>query len=106
MTKVTLTTVETVNRTYEVDAPDEDAARQRLRAFWKDPDMFRDDVVSGPHGETLKNRQILGGTKRSRAADTPQPELPADTLPELPADDDLPSATESDATSEYSTSAP
>jgi hypothetical protein len=41
----TLTTTAQVERTYTVQAKDEDQARARLRTHLADPDMLRDGVV-------------------------------------------------------------
>lgn len=94
MAKHTITTVETVHRTYEVEAPDEASARNRLRLFWKDPDMVREDLVSGPSDEVLQNRQVLSDKAKSQAkrqVSTPTTTEPTSSPAPVVEDDDEPS---------------
>ena len=56
--KVTVETVETVKRKYEIEAPDEETAKRRLRQFWADREAVRPGLVTRLAAEETTSRQI------------------------------------------------
>lgn len=56
-------TVETLHRTYEVEAPDRETAIRRLRLHWSDPDSLRPEIVTQLDVETVTSRQVSGSKK-------------------------------------------
>jgi hypothetical protein len=51
-------TVETLHRVYVVQAPDEETAKERVRLFWRDPDVLREGAVVRQAKETVSSRQV------------------------------------------------
>jgi len=52
-------TVETLHRTYVVQAPDEETAKERVRLFWRDPDVLREGAVRLDEAkEVVASKQI------------------------------------------------
>jgi len=64
--KIKVETVETVHRSYEIEAPDEETAKKRLRLFWADPESLRSGLVTRLAAEETSSRQI-----RSKGGKTP-----------------------------------
>jgi hypothetical protein len=68
MEKFLVTTSAQVERTYAVEADNEDQAKKRLRTHMSDPGMLRDGVVKLDH-DSLKNvtpEKIKSARKASR----------------------------------------
>ena len=51
-------TIETLHRTYKVEAPDRDTAIERLRAHWKDPEALRAGLVTRLPKEEVTAKQV------------------------------------------------
>ena len=64
--KFRVETIETIHRHYEVEAPDEDTAKKRVRLHWSDPDVLRDGLVSRLDAEEVSSRQVHGVTAYSQ----------------------------------------
>lgn len=63
--KITIQTVETVHRQYEIEAPDEETAKKRLRLFWADPESLRSGLVTRLAKEETSSRQVRSKGKSS-----------------------------------------
>jgi len=63
--KQRIETIETLQRTYEVEAPDEETGKQRLHAFWKDPDALRSGIVTRLAEEKVSSRQVRAHAPKS-----------------------------------------
>jgi hypothetical protein len=58
-----IVTTAQVERTYKVQAKDEEQARARLRTHLSDPDMLRDGVVSEPKQVDATPQRIKAAVK-------------------------------------------
>lgn len=57
-----VSTTETVSRTYTVMAESDKQARARLRLHFDDPTMLRDGIVGQSVKEELKHRRVVGAS--------------------------------------------